>query len=101
MIKFNQRIILTALLLIFTFISNPALAARTNETGSFDDAADKPSTAFAQDLTGIPNTETKSLIEQSAFHRYIKGAKYHLSEFGQQLAFVLSKYLAQPTVIPL
>ena len=84
------------MLLIFTIILNPALAARANETGSIDGVADKPSTAFAQDLTGIPNTETKSLIEQSAFHRYIKGAKYHLSVFGQQLAFVLSKYSEAP-----
>ncbi len=95
--KINQRIIATVFLLIFSIILSAASAAQTNETGLIDDSANKPSTAFAQDSIGITNTETKYLIENSAFHRFIKRAKDNLSIFGQRLTFVLAKYSEAPS----
>ena len=95
--KISLRMISIVFFLIFTIILSPAFAVQSNDAGLIDDAVDKPSTAFAQDLNAKSNTDTKYLIEDSAFHRFIKRAKGNLAIFGQRMTFVLSNYSKAPS----
>lgn len=92
----NLRMILTVFLLLFAATLSTAFGTRTHAAGLIDDAADKPSTALVQDLKKISKAETKTLFEESYFHRFIQRAKNSLSIFGQRITFVASKYSEIP-----
>ncbi|MCP4627794.1 MAG: mechanosensitive ion channel [bacterium] len=95
--KIKPRMITTVFLLLLACISGTAFGAQTNEAGLIDAAADKPSTALVQDLKKIPKADTKTLFEESYFHRFIERAKDNLSIIGQRLTFVISKYSEIPS----
>ena len=95
--KIYQMIIPTVFLLLFASILSTAFGAQTNEVGLIDGAADKPSTALVQDLKQISKAETKTLFEESYFHRFIERANNNLSIIGHRLTFVISKYSEIPS----
>ena len=97
--KISPKMISTVSLIIFTIIMCPALAAQADGPGSIAESAQKPSTAFAQDLKIKPDAESNLLIEESVFHRFIQQIKGHLSQFGQQLRFLLSNYSEVPVQV--
>ena len=56
--KISLGMISIVFFLIFTIILSPAFAVQSNDAGLIDNAVDKPSTAFAQDLNAKSNTDT-------------------------------------------
>ncbi len=94
--KIKHKIITTVFLLLFASFAGTAFGAQTNEAGLIDVTTDKPSTALVQDLKKISKAETKTLFEESYFHRFIERAKDNLSVIGQRLTFVVSKYSEIP-----
>ena len=97
--KISPRMISTVSIIFLAIIFCPALAAQTNDPGPIAESSDKPSATFAQDLKINPDAGPKYLIEDSVFHRFIQQVKGYLSQFGQQLRFVLSNYSEVPVQV--
>jgi hypothetical protein len=86
----NQKMISTAFILIFTLMLGTASAIQPNETVFADDSADKLSAESTLVSKETSTSQTKYIVEESVFHRFIKRGKAHLSLIGQRLSFVFA-----------
>jgi small-conductance mechanosensitive channel len=94
-----QKMISAFFFIIFSILIVTAFQAHADETGTVDNIVQNSSTAAKQDTQALSDTEKKSLMEESAFHRFFKPAKDNLNLFGQRLTFVFSNYSEAPSEI--
>ncbi len=95
----NQKTILSVGVLIFTLMLGTAAAVQTNLTGLADNSVADRLTESALVSKKTSNLQTKHLVEESVFHRFIKRSKDLLSIIGQRLHFVFAKYAEVPSAL--
>jgi len=76
-----------------------AFAVLTNLTELADDSVANHLTDSPQVSNKTSNLQTKYLVEESVFHRFIKHGKGLLSLVGQRLRFVFAKYAEVPSAL--
>jgi hypothetical protein len=76
-----------------------AAAVQTNLTELADDSVANRLTKSVQVSKETSNLQTKYLVEESVFHRFIKHGKGLLSLVGQRLRFVFAKYAEVPSAL--
>ena len=92
----NQKIVLTVFILTVTLLMGSATVIQASETVLADDSAGKLSIEPTQVSKETSISQTKFLVEESVFHRFIKRGKGHLSIIWQQMSFVFAKYSEVP-----
>jgi small-conductance mechanosensitive channel len=90
--KVVKGLSIATFLLIFTFSLSSVLAAQSQQTGRIDEPVNTPSTDKGQTSEDAINSGTSNYIDESAFHRFFKGAKDNLHKIGHQAAFIYSHY---------
>ena len=95
----NQKTILFVGILIFTLMLGTAAAGQTNLTVSADNSIANGLTKSVQVSKETSNLQTKYLVEESVFHRFIKRGKDLLSLVGKRLRFVFAKYAEVPSAL--
>ena len=95
----NQKTVSIVGILIFTLMVGTAFAVQTNLTELADDSVANHLTDSPQVSNKTSNLQTKYLVEESVFHRFIKHGKGLLSLVGQRLRFVFAKYAEVPSAL--
>jgi small-conductance mechanosensitive channel len=93
------KMITSLCLLTLSIVVFATLQAGAVQSGTVDDIAKNAGPGSTEDALPPPDTENGSLLEESAFHKFVKYGKDKLNIFGQEFFAVFSNYPAIPSEI--